>query len=320
MRRICAILCLTLVGALGAGAATARADSSSVAAEGVSIGPVQVSGMTLEQATSAVLDAYLSPVRLRIGKTTVTALPRQFHTVAPVADAVREALAAAPGTAVPLRASVDMRKLAAWVRGLAKRYQVAPVPSRLLLRHARPVLTKAKPGFTIQLVATRVLVRNQLRDGTRSTIAVPLRTLQAPSATRTGVAGPVIVIHRGRNWLVLYHGTRLVRTFAVATGQAAYPTPVGAFHIVVMWKNPTWYPPTQDAWAKGLKPVPPGPGNPLGTRWMGIDAPGVGIHGTDDPASIGYSVSHGCIRMQVPDAEWLFAHVTVGTPVFIVSK
>ena len=49
---------------------------------------------------------------------------------------------------------------------------------------------------------------------------------------------------------------------------------------------------------------PAGPGNPLGTRWMGLSAPAVGIHGTPDAASIGYSASHGCIRMQIPDAEW----------------
>ena len=82
--------------------------------------------------------------------------------------------------------------------------------------------------------------------------------------------------------------------------------------------NPWWYPPTSD-WAKGLKPVPPGPGNPLGTRWMGLSAAAVGIHGTPDAASIGYSASHGCIRMRIPDAEWLFEHVDVGTPVVIVS-
>ena len=70
-------------------------------------------------------------------------------------------------------------------------------------------------------------------------------------------------------------------------------------------------------WAKGEKPVPPGPGNPLGTRWMGLDAAGVGIHGTPDAASIGYSASHGCIRMRIPDAEWLFTQVSVGTPVYI---
>jgi lipoprotein-anchoring transpeptidase ErfK/SrfK len=80
--------------------------------------------------------------------------------------------------------------------------------------------------------------------------------------------------------------------------------------------NPWWYPPNS-AWAAGEKPVPPGPGNPLGTRWMGINAPGVGMHGTPDDASIGYSASHGCIRMHIPDAEWLFEHVDVGTPVLI---
>ena len=51
---------------------------------------------------------------------------------------------------------------------------------------------------------------------------------------------------------------------------------------------------------------------------MGISAPGLGIHGTPDPASIGYSASHGCIRMRVPEAEWVFSRVRVGTPVFIV--
>ena len=51
---------------------------------------------------------------------------------------------------------------------------------------------------------------------------------------------------------------------------------------------------------------------------MGLDSPGVGIHGTPNPASIGYSASHGCIRMRIPDAEWVFQRVRVGTPVWIV--
>jgi len=118
--------------------------------------------------------------------------------------------------------------------------------------------------------------------------------------------------------LSLYHGMSLWRQFRVATGQSAYPTPAGRFDIVVKWKNPWWYPPP-DPWAAGEKPTPPGPGNPLGTRWMGISSPGVGIHGTPEPGSIGYSVSHGCIRMRITDAEWLFEKVPVGTTVFIVS-
>ena len=95
-------------------------------------------------------------------------------------------------------------------------------------------------------------------------------------------------------------------------------TPADYGPIVVMERNPTWNPPDSE-WAKDAEPIPPGPGNPLGTRWMGISSPAVGIHGTPDAASIGYSVSHGCIRMKIPEAEWLFEHVDVGTPVYIVS-
>ena len=92
----------------------------------------------------------------------------------------------------------------------------------------------------------------------------------------------------------------------------------GRFQIQVKWRNPWWYPPNS-RWARGQKPIPPGPNNPLGTRWMGLSSPGVGIHGTPNPASIGYSVSHGCIRMYISDAEWLFNTVDVGTTVFIVG-
>jgi lipoprotein-anchoring transpeptidase ErfK/SrfK len=135
--------------------------------------------------------------------------------------------------------------------------------------------------------------------------------------TRTSF-GPVIVIHRGWNRLYLYKGMKLWRVFGVATGQSSYATPLGHTEIEVKAENPWWYPPNSP-WAAGAKPIPPGPGNPLGTRWMGLGFEGVGIHGTPDDASIGYSASHGCIRMHIPDAEWLFNHVEVGTQVFIVS-
>jgi len=103
---------------------------------------------------------------------------------------------------------------------------------------------------------------------------------------------------------------------ARATVEALTKANVGKFEVINKQLNPWWYPPASD-WAKDSQPIPPGPGNPLGTRWMGLSAPGVGIHGTDDPASIGYSVSHGCIRMQIPDAERLFTMVSVGMGVYI---
>ncbi len=164
------------------------------------------------------------------------------------------------------------------------------------------------------------MIRQRLIAALSSNSRLPLRfkTRAIQPTVPTGTYSSVIVVNRGLNRLFLFDETKLVRTFKVATGQAIYPTPAGTFHIVVMERNPWWYPPTYDSWAKGLKPVPPGPDNPLGTRWMGLSVPGVGIHGTDEPTSIGYSESHGCVRMQVPDAEWLFEHVQVGTTVYIV--
>ena len=152
-----------------------------------------------------------------------------------------------------------------------------------------------------------------------SRLPVPVKAMSTKAAVSAESLGPMILIDRSTNRLTLYRPNNQVwRVFPVATGQAIYPTPAGKFSIVVKWVNPTWYPPTQDAWAAGLKPVPPGPDNPLGTRWMGLSAPGIGIHGTDEPTSIGYNESHGCIRMQVTDSEWLFTKVRVGTTVVIV--
>jgi L,D-transpeptidase catalytic domain/Putative peptidoglycan binding domain/Bacterial Ig domain len=126
-----------------------------------------------------------------------------------------------------------------------------------------------------------------------------------------------IVIDQSAHLLTLERFGRPPISFPVALGQPAYPTPDGHFTIISKVENPTWVPPPDAPWAQGAVPIPPGPGNPLGTRWMGLSTPGVGIHGTDDPASIGYSVSHGCIRMQVPDAERLFTMVSLGMGVYI---
>jgi lipoprotein-anchoring transpeptidase ErfK/SrfK len=125
-----------------------------------------------------------------------------------------------------------------------------------------------------------------------------------------------IVVDIGDLKLYLYRGGSLVKSYSVATGQAAYPTPTGSYVITSMQMNPTWYPPNSD-WAKDAKPIPPGVTNPLGTRWIGTSAPGVGIHGTPDDASIGSYASHGCIRMHIWEVEDLYEHVVIGMPVII---
>ena len=284
-------------------------------APGVTIAGVPVGGMAPADATRIVQTAFDAPVELRIAKARVLVTPDVLGATAAVEKAVARAAAAPPDTRIPLAITTDGGTVAAFVAGLAKHYDRAPVDSRLFLRRSRPWLSKGRIGFRLD---QRRAVRNiiaVLSPAARAPVRLVRRVLK-PKITRRAF-GPIIVIHRGKNQLYLYRGMRFLRLFQVATGQTAYPTPLGRFAIAVKWKNPWWYPPASP-WAKGQKPIPPGPGNPLGTRWMGLTAPGVGIHGTPDAASIGYSVSHGCIRMRIPDAEWLFNHVSVGTTVFIV--
>ena len=318
-RRVGLILCL-VVCAFAAAASHARADGTppvTTIADGVQIGSVAVGGMTGDQATAAVQQVYLAPLVVHVGHRNVTVRPQHFHTALDIVNVVQTALTAPADTAIPITPGFDMQILARWVRTLATKTDRAPVAGTVVLRSSRPVLTHSHPGRKLLKFPTRMRIRAAIFSGDRTApILAPLKTIAAKAAN----AQPIIVIHRGSNRLYLYSGTHLLRVFPVATGQPAWPTPLGHFQIVVKQVNPWWYPPTNDSWAAGAKPVPPGPGNPLGTRWMGLSAPGVGIHGTSEPWSIGHSESHGCIRMQIPAAEWLYTRVQIGTPVFIIPS
>lgn len=111
---------------------------------------------------------------------------------------------------------------------------------------------------------------------------------------------------------LLYKG-QVVREYPIAVGKSTTQTIEGQFKIINRVINPGWYP-------EGRTPVEPGPDNPVGTRWLGLNAPGYGIHGTSDPTSIGKVVSNGCIRMYNQDVEELHQLVKVGTPVEIVYE
>ncbi|MBA3717880.1 MAG: L,D-transpeptidase family protein [Actinobacteria bacterium] len=272
--------------------------------------------MSGADAKAAVLGAVQQPIVVKVGKRAFRAGPTGLGAVPQLRAAVKHALEAAPDSAVPLSIAVRLAPVRTFVAKLGKRFDHAPVDSVLRLRNVKPWITKSLPGKKIDRARSVTLIVTALKANRKGPVKL-IQKLTQPAVTRNSF-GPLIVIRRGSNHLYLYKGMRPWRVFPVATGQSSYPTPLGHFEIEVMWENPWWYPP-DSPWAAGAKPVPPGPGNPLGTRWMGITSPGVGIHGTPDPASIGYSASHGCIRMYISDAEWLFSHVHVGTQVFIVS-
>jgi lipoprotein-anchoring transpeptidase ErfK/SrfK len=112
--------------------------------------------------------------------------------------------------------------------------------------------------------------------------------------------------------LAVIENDRVVRIFETAVGAPNSPSPTGTFRIINSIEHPTWY-------TKG-RTVPPGPANPLGTRWLGLSAKGYGIHGTSAPSSIGKNASHGCIRMRNHDVEQLFKMVQVGDVVELIGE
>lgn len=284
-------------------------------APGIVVAGVDLSGMTREAAIAAVEAAFAQPLSFHFRRSTWRITPRELSAKAFVGEAVTAALAAQSGARVPLVVRINRWRIRTYVSMLDRVRSRAPRDTRLYLRNLRPRLTKPRNGWSVRQLLMRSAIGHALRLHTRGPIELAVETVR-PRVTPASYSS-IIVIRRGSHTLSVYRRTAFVRRVGVAVGQPIFPTPIGRFAIVVKARNPWWYPPDSD-WAEGLEPVPPGPGNPLGTRWMGLSASGVGMHGTPDAASIGYSASHGCIRMRIPDAEWLFERVSVGTPVFIV--
>jgi lipoprotein-anchoring transpeptidase ErfK/SrfK len=292
-----------------------------VVAAGVTVAGVDLSGMTSVQATAALQAFAAQPLTFRLGARTLAVPAHVLGARARVARAVMAALAAPAGTALRLEVAVIDWRLTAWIKRRAKLFDRNAVSTRARLVNLVPRLTRARSGRMLVRPRARVRILGAIRNHRRDIVPLPVNTIR-PAVTPARF-GPAVVIRRGSKRLTLFRGSgpgpmRAVASFPIATGMAAYPTPLGSFRIVTRQRNPWWYPPSA-GWAAGAKPIPPGPGNPLGTRWMGLSVGAVGIHGTPDAASIGYSASHGCIRMRIPNAEWLFERVRVGTPVYIVS-
>ncbi len=176
------------------------------------------------------------------------------------------------------------------------------------LREAKVYPKKGKLTGVVDKTTQKSIERYQKRYDLPRTGVVDERT-------RTAMVGR-IVVNIGQRKLRLIRNGRVWKTYGIAVGQAAYPTPTGDYEINDKQVDPTWYPP-DSPWAAELSTIPPGPGNPLGTRWIGTTAPAIGIHGTYADSSIGTAASHGCMRMHIPDVEELYEQVSLGMQVSI---
>jgi lipoprotein-anchoring transpeptidase ErfK/SrfK len=137
--------------------------------------------------------------------------------------------------------------------------------------------------------------------------SVPVHAADAPAtaprpATRTTIRRVVVSLPDRK--LAVLESDRVLAIFDVAVGAPSTPSPIGMFTIVNRIPHPTYYRPGTV--------IPPGASNPLGTRWLGLSQKGYGIHGTDEPRSIGFAQSHGCIRLRNADVERLFEQLRAG--------
>ena len=304
---------------------------------GIVIAGVDVGGMTKQEALAAVdavAEQTLSrPIRITAAGHHWTSTPAELGMRAQVAQAVDEAMRVAstlgPASRVwhrlrdePLGVQIDLtykagsKPVQEFVATAAAAVATKARDASLTVANGKVVVHHAKPGRALVIDIAAKRISGALSRGAAS-VALPSKAVQPKVSNKS--LGRTIVVRRDVNRLYLYEGLHLDRTYPVATAAAGYVTPPGSWTIVDKQENPTWYNPAPTTWGADLPAsIPPGPGNPLGTRALYLNSPGIRIHGTTDVGSIGTHASHGCIRMLISDIEELYPLIPIGTHVYVV--
>jgi hypothetical protein len=215
-----------------------------------------------------------------------------------------------------LLAKDNREKVHGWASQVVNSINRYPQNAYVDVTGGTPVIVKAKEGRNADL--------GQLLTDTDTALLTTSRTVnvkvgRVPVEITDDVFGRFIILNLAEHKLSLYDREKIVAEYPVACGSPSYPTPVGIWKIVGKQRNPTWHNPGS-GWAAGMPSfIAPGPGNPLGTRALPLNASGVLIHGTYSSGSIGQSASHGCVRMHMSDIEQLFEMVEVNTPVYVIK-
>ena len=303
---------------------------------GVSVGGVDVGDMKRDEAVRTLRElaeqTLYSELVVEAAGHSWNVTPASLGMTADVEGAVARALAVADDLSltsrvyhrlrdVPVDVSLDLpfdehrREVKAFVQQAFDEVALPAVDARFALVDGELVTNRSHTGRELAIGAATDRILEALGRRTDA-VEVPVRTV-VPSVT-TAALGRSIVVDLSENHLYLYDRLNVVADYPVATAAAGYTTPVGTWEVVDKRENPTWYNPAEDSWGAGLPPViAPGPGNPLGTRAIYLNAPGIRIHGTYSSSSIGTYASHGCIRMYISDSEELFGLVDMGTRVII---
>lgn len=173
---------------------------------------------------------------------------------------------------------------------------------------AKSTLYEIKPGDTLAKIAKEFKTTTDLIMKSNNLSAdkiLPGRKIKVYTAPFS------IFVDKSQNILILKSDEEIIKTYVVSTGKNN-STPTGIFKITNKLTQPTWF--------KAGAVVQPGtPENILGTRWLGFNLPGYGIHGTTEPQSLGKQVTQGCVRMSNQQVEELYSIVPIGTEVTIVD-
>lgn len=219
---------------------------------------------------------------------------------------------------LPILVTCDRKKVSVFVKRAMGSINRSPRNAYIDISTGKAVIVPALDGREADF--DQVLAGAMRALDTRNrTVNVPL-VKRTPPKVKEVTVRKFILANLGEHTLSLYDRDALLAKYPIACGSKEWPTAIGEWAVVKAEKNPTWYN-RGSTWADNMPDsIPPGPGNPLGTRAITINGGGVLIHGTTDTGSIGYSVSHGCIRMYIGDVEALFNHLYIGMPVYIIKR
>lgn len=303
---------------------------------GTFVGKVDVSGLSFGAAVARVEERLVAPLRapLRVEAegfqedTTAWDLGWRLDARAVVRQALHRARSPWLATRLWRRwlgpNEVVVRARPQWVPGLVAglvaraQHAVAldPVPARIDTSGGWAQVLPDQPGRMLEEAVAKQAVVRAVEQGVP---AVTLPVTQSVANVRAAAFSTVILVRTGENMLYLYNDGQIVKSWPVATGTGRYPTPTGVWRLVGKLVNPVWTNPNSDWSAHMPATIGPGPNNPLGTHALALSAEGILIHATPDVGSIGFSASHGCVRMAPDDEIDLFNRVGVGTPVAIVN-
>jgi lipoprotein-anchoring transpeptidase ErfK/SrfK len=311
-------------------------------AEGVTVGGVDVGGMSAGEARETLRAELLEPLNQPV---VVRARGKRYR-LSPREARIAVAVDASVGEAIERSRTGNL--LTRTFRDLSGGRVDAAVEPRVtysseavgrLVSRVRKAVDRPARNADVRFAASGLqkvdgqtglrVDRAELRDRIEAAILEPgaedrrvrARIVKvAPEVGRDELAeryGTVLAVDRGAFKIRLYKRLKLAKTYPIALGAAGQETPSGLYAIQNKAVNPTWNVPDSD-WAGDLagKSIPPGPDNPIKARWMGI-YDGVGIHGTADRGSIGSFASKGCIRMLVEDVTDLYDRVPVGAKIYI---